>query len=65
MRRRTLVTRFHSLGFGVTETVWELVASAFYVSKGTFDDVPIPVAFILESCLTVRFYFYRVSSPPS
>jgi hypothetical protein len=40
---------FDSLSVGVAETVRELVGSSFYFSEDTFDAIPIPVAFILES----------------
>ena len=33
----------------MTETICKLVCSAFYLSEDTFDAVPIPVYFLLES----------------
>jgi hypothetical protein len=44
-----LEPRFGGSWLGVTKAIRKLVRSAFCSSKDTFDAVPIPVAFVLES----------------
>lgn len=40
---------FGGTWFDVAECICELVCPSFYLSKDTFDAVPIPVRFMLES----------------
>jgi hypothetical protein len=44
-RSQPLVSNFC---FGVAETVWETDSSAFYLTKDTFDGVPISMSFVSE-----------------
>ncbi len=44
-----LEPRFSRSWIGVTETVWERRSTSFYLSKDTFDHVPISVFLVSKS----------------